>query len=157
MLSASPRRWLSWDYSVTDPEGAEVARVTIGSWREKGTVIMAEGEYRVYRQGLTGPFVLESIDGSTAASAVKPSALQRKFAVLFGGREYALQAKSALSREFGLFDGDRRVGAVVPASWLSRRARADFDAEIPPPLQAFVLWLTLLMWKRSSDSSVAAG
>jgi hypothetical protein len=157
MLSASPRRWLSWDYSVTDPEGAEVARVTIGSWREKGTVIMAEGEYRVYRQGLTGPFVLESIDGSTAASAVKPSALQRKFAVRSGDREYTLEAAGALSREFGLFDGDRRVGAVVPASWLSRRARADFDAEIPPPLQAFVLWLTLLMWKRSSDSSVAAG
>jgi hypothetical protein len=157
MLSAAPRRWLSWDYSVRDSDGAEVARVTIGSWREKGTIILAEGEYRVYRQGLTGPFVLEGIDGATAASALKPSALQRKFAVLFGGREYALQAKSALSREFGLFDGDRRVGAVVPASWLGRRARAEFDGDVPPPLQAFVLWLTLLLWKRSSDSSVAAG
>ena len=157
MLSASPRRWLSWDYSVTDPEGAEVARVTIGSWREKGTVILAEGEYRVYRQGLTGPFVLESVDGSTAASAVKPSALQRKFAVRCEDREYALQATSALSREFGLFDGDRRVGAVVPASWLGRRVRAEFDGDVPPLLQAFALWLTLLLWKRSSDSSVAAG
>lgn len=157
MLSAAPRRWLSWDYSVRDSDGADVARVTIGSWSEKGTVILAEEEYRVYRRGLTGPFVLEGVDGATAASALKPSALQRKFAVRSGDREYALQATSALSREFGLFDGDRRVGAVVPASWLSRRARADFDAEIPPPLQAFVLWLTLLLWKRSSDSSVAAG
>lgn len=157
MLSAAPRRWLSWDYMVKDSDGEDVARVTIGSWSEKGTVILAEEEYRVYRQGLTGPFVLESVDGSTAASALKPSALHRKFLVSSGGREYTLQAAAALSREFGLFDGDRRVGAVVPASWLSRRARADFDGEIPPPLQAFVLWLALLLWKRESDSSVAAG
>ena len=62
-----------------------------------------------------------------------------------------------MRRECALFDeGNRRVGQVRPESWLGRRARVEFDEQVPPLLQAFVVWLTLLLWKRDGDAAAVS-
>jgi hypothetical protein len=153
MLTAVPKRWLSWDFALHESTGAAVAELRLSSWRDRGSVIVGADVYRVYRQGLLGPFILEAPDASQAARAIKPSAFRREFTITHGERRYVLKAMSAFHRECGLFDETRRVGAIVPLSLLSRRAKAEFADEVPLSIQPFVVWLTLLLWKRDADAA----
>lgn len=157
MLSAVPKGWFSWDFSLQGPMGEDIAEIQLSSWRERGAVVLRGASYRIHREGFAGPFLVESPDGSPAASAVKPSVLKREFEIVFGSRQYRLQAVSAFRREFGLFSGTRRIGSITPDSWIGRRARVEFAEELPPLLQAFVLWLTLLLWQRESQDSASGG
>lgn len=150
-------RWLSWDFSLQQPTGEKVGEVSLSSWRERGSFLVAGVSYRVRRDGLLGPFLAEASDGLRVASAIKPSALRRQFTITHGERQYDLKAVSSLRRECALFDeGNRRVGQVRPESWFGRRARVEFDEQVPSLLQAFAIWLTLLLWKRDGDA-VAVG
>jgi hypothetical protein len=156
-LAAVPMRWLSWDFALQQPTGEVAGQVCLSSWRERGSIQVPGFSCKVRRDGLLGPFLAEASDGSRVASAIKPSALRREFAITHTERRYVLKAVSSWRRECALFDeGYTRLGQVRPESWLSRRARVELDDRVPPLLQAFVVWLTLLLWKRDGDA-VAVG
>jgi hypothetical protein len=130
-----------------------VAEVTLSSWRERGSISVAGIEYKLRRQGaLTGPFVLEG-GGSVVARAVKPSAFRREFSIVHGERQYSLKARSALRRGYALFLRGKEIGSIDPEAWFSRRARVDLPDELPLVLKAFVVSLTMLLWKRDSDAT----
>ena len=79
MLSAQPKKWYSWDFTLRDADGQPVADLDLSSWRERGKVALGGAEYRVRREGLRGPFVLE--DGvSVRARARRTSLLGCAFA-----------------------------------------------------------------------------
>ena len=152
MLTASPKSWWSWDFSLkTSPAEKPVAEVHLSSWRERGSIIVKDTTYRVHRDGLSGPFILEAPDGSTVASATKPSVLRREFVVANDEQRYVLKALAVFRRECGLFRGDRRIGSIIPHSALRRRARVQFEDGAPLLLQAFVVWLAMLLWQRDSS------
>ena len=153
MLRAIPKGWFSHDFWLLDPNGKSIAEVLLSSWRENGAVVVDGAAYPIQRQGLVGPFILFAPDGSEAASAIKPKAFRRTFTISHIQRQYMLTAVSAFRRECGLFDGNRPIGAITPESWLSRRAKVLFADEVPLPLQAFAVWLTLLLWKREGESA----
>jgi hypothetical protein len=58
-------------------------------------------------------------------------------------------------RAFALMDGEREIGAISPESTWTRRATADLSPDLPVPIQAFVIWLVILLWKRDAQSSAA--
>ena len=156
MLTAVPKRWFSWDFSLLDSTLQPVAELVLSSWRERGSLTVGGVSYRVYRDGLTGPFVLEAPDGSRAATAVKESVFRREFTVGYRDRHFVLKAKSAWRREFNLLSGDQMLGTVVPAGLFTRRAKVEFNDDLPLECAAFVVWLTLLLWKRNSDKAADA-
>jgi len=157
MLKVVPKHWFSWDFRLQDPVGMPWGEVGLSSWRERGSVTVGGQQYKVSRQGFVGPFVLEGPNGELA-KAVKVSAFKREFTVGVEGHEYRLKQLSSWRREFGLFTADARVGAVTPESWLNRRAEVVLPDDMPGFARAFVVWLTLLMWKRDFDAgAVAAG
>jgi hypothetical protein len=129
--------------------------VGLSSWRERGSVTVGGQQYKVSRQGFVGPFVLEGPNGELA-KAVKVSAFKQEFTLRVEGREYTLRQLSSWRREFGLFAADARVGSVIPESWLNRRAEVMLPDDMPGCASAFVVWLTLLMWKRDSDAGAVA-
>jgi hypothetical protein len=51
MLSAQPRKWYSWDFTLNDAEGRHVADLDLSSWRERGKVVLGGTEYRVRPEG----------------------------------------------------------------------------------------------------------
>jgi hypothetical protein len=118
-------------------------------------VVLGGVTYPIRRKGLLGPFVMEAPDGSEVASAVKPSALRREFVLAGPDAPHVLKAVSALRRKFAVFRGEYRIGSIVPASWLRRRATAEFVDDMPLLRQAFIVWLTLLLWKRDSDAAAS--
>ena len=155
MLKLVPKRWFSWDFRLEDPVGMPWGELDLSYWRERGSVAVGGEQYSVSRQGVLGPFVLEGPNGELAR-AVKVSAFRQQFALTVGEREYTLKQVSWWRREFGLFYGGASVGWVAPESWFSRRAQVFLPEDVPGGIRAFVVWLTLLMWKRGADAAAAS-
>lgn len=152
MLTAIPKRWFSWDFTVTE-ESQAVAEIDMSRWREKGVLTVRGVDYRVYREGMmSGDFILESA-GAVIARADKPSAFHRSFTINFEGRRYTLEAKAVLRRTFLLLDGDREVGALSPEGLFTRRATVDLPQALPLPVRVFIVWLAVVLWKRDSDAA----
>lgn len=152
MLTAIPRHWFSWDFTLFD-KGESLAEIGMSSWREKGRVTVSNTTYRVYREGFfTGAFVLES-NGTVLARAEKPSAMTRKVVVHFGGSQFELKPRSGLSRKFQLLSGGAIVGTLSPAGFLSRRMNIELSEDLPLLIKVFVVWLTVLLWKRESEAA----
>lgn len=157
MLSAVPKHWFSWDFAIEDSARQPVAEVSLSSWRERGTVSIRGVEHRILREGaLRGAFLLEA-GGSPLARAEKPSAFRNTFRIEHGGKQYTLKPRSTWRRERVLFEGNREIGAIVPESCFSRRARVRLPDELPLVLRLFVVWLTMLVWKRDSDAAAVSG
>ncbi len=154
MLKAIPNHWFSWDFTVM--EGSQsVADIDVSSWREKGLLTVQGVTYEVYREGLmSGAFILESA-GSVLARAEKPSAFRRSFIIEHVGRQYTLCATSAFRREFLLSEDSREIGSLSPEGIFTRRTRVDLPEELPLPVKVFIIWLSIILWKRESDSAAA--
>jgi hypothetical protein len=154
MLSARPKKWYSWDYTLQDAGGRQVADVDLSSWRERGRVALGASEYRVRREGLRGPFVLE--DGtSVRARARKTSFFACEFEIEFEGDHYTLKKPSIWSHTVVLSQGSEELGTIRHVAWYKRDARIEMAERLSPVLQAFALWLALLLWKR--EEAAAAG
>ncbi len=154
-MTIVPRHWFSWDFSLKDSVGMPWGEIGLSSWRERGSVTVGDQRYEVRRRGLVGPFVVGGASNELAR-AVKESAFRQVFTLTVEGRAYTLKRLSAWRREFALCVGDSRVGSVVPERWWTRRAEVNLPDDMPGWARAFVVWLTLLMWKRDSDAGAGA-
>jgi hypothetical protein len=153
-----PQGWFSWNFAVLQ-QGSPIAEIDMSSWGEKGELAIAGTTYKTYRERLmSGLFVLE-LNGAQVATAEKPSAFLRSFNVVHEGRNYVLKAASSFGRRFVLLEGEgeREIGSVRPAGLFTRKAIVDLSDELPLPVQVFVLWLTLILWKRQSEQSASGG
>jgi hypothetical protein len=155
MLTVAAKHWYSWEFTLAAGDRV-VADIDISSWRERGQLQVGGQTYRVHRDGMMGPFILDA-DGVEVARAEKPSAFYRAFVLRHEGRELELRAVSSLRRQFRLLDGGAEVGVIDPHSVWTRSADVEFRIPLPDALQAFIVWLTLLLWKRESDGAAAAG
>ena len=155
MLTAYPRSWLSWDFTLAK-DGQALASIDLSSWREKGNIIVANATYRVYREGLcSGAFVLES-NGTVVARASKPSAWTRRLVMEVGGAQFELKPLSAFGRGFRLLKGETTIGTLSPASMWNRRINVELPEYIPLPSRAFLVWLTVLLWRRAANAAAAS-
>ena len=131
-----------------------VARLDLSSWRERAEIMIGDVTHRTFREHALGDFAIEA-GGRELARATKPSAFRDTMIVHYGGRDYTLLKPSIWRRTFALLDGERQIGAISPESAWTRRATADLPPDVPVPIQAFVVWLVILLWKRDAQSSAA--
>ena len=89
----------------------------------------------------------------TIADAQKPSFLTRRFVVNIGNTTYDFRVPSIFSRSMVLYDERRHVGSISRAGIFSRRAIVDLPNDIDLPVQIFLLFLTVILWKRQANSS----
>jgi hypothetical protein len=151
MLQAIPRHWYSWRYDLVEGT-THLAEVCVSSWRAAGQITVGQNTFKVSRQGMfRGAFLLESSDGSILARAEKPSVFRRSFDIQHQGRHYILKTGSMFGRRLVLLDGMIEVGSLTARSILSRRAEVNLPEDLPAPVKAFVVWLSVLLWKRASD------
>jgi len=156
MLGAVPKRWFSWDFTVLDGQ-TPVADIDVSWWRERGVLTIENRPYQVYREGLlSGAFVLEG-DHGVLARASKPSAFTRRIAIESQGRRYELKPKSVFTRAFDLLRNDKPAGSLSPEGLFTRRMRVDLPEELPLPVRVFIVWLTVILWKRQHDQAAAGG
>lgn len=154
MLVATPDHLFSWDFTITD--GAQtVAKIDNSSWREKGVLSVQGANYRVYRRGgMRGGFVFE-LEGVEFARAVKAGSFYPSFTIDHEGKRYLLRAETVFGRTLVLLDGDEKIGKLSPESVFNRRAIADFPLVLPLALRVFIVWLSVILWRRKA-AAVAA-
>lgn len=152
MLHALPTSWFSSSFQITR-DGEEVGHLVLTRLRETATFTVNDVEFKFYREGLvSGDFVLD-FQGSAIAVAQKPSAFRQRFTVSFKEHDYVLAAASAMGRAFVLRAGEEEVGHIRPFNMLSRKAEVDLPDEVPLPVQAFCLWLVLVLWQRAAAAA----
>lgn len=154
MLELAPKSWLSWDFDVLE-NGETVAEVDISAWRERAEIMVQGKPHRVYRDGMTGPFLLEA-DGEEIARAVKDSAFTSSFTVEHAGREYALRKVSWWGGTFALIEGDRELGRMFSVAFFSHRGQAEFPKTMPLAVRVFLTWLVMIMWKRETEAAASS-
>ncbi|MBN1362486.1 MAG: hypothetical protein JW993_17955 [Sedimentisphaerales bacterium] len=154
VFEARPKSLFSWGYELR--RGTLVVARMDMTWLSEGGSFTWEGiGYRLSRQGFwSGDFLLEGA-GQIPARATKPSPFRRHFEVHVGPRVLALEAVSPLTRAFRLLENGSLVGAVTPRSFFSRCCTVDFPDDLPVPVQVFLFWLVVLMWRRAANSSAA--
>ncbi|MBV8115383.1 MAG: hypothetical protein JO300_11610 [Silvibacterium sp.] len=154
MIQLVPQGWLGWKFDVLDND-RKIAEIKTSTLPESSTFSIDGTDFRAYREGMfSGDFFLES-DGQTIASAQKPSAFLSSFSITHVDRSYTLKKQSFVSRAFILFEGDREAGFIRPEGFLTRKATVSLPEIMPRPVQLFVIWLAILLWKRESDSGAA--
>jgi hypothetical protein len=126
----------------------------MSTWRERGVITIADVEHHVFRESLVGDFVIER-GGGVLARATKPSVFTNTMIVKHDGREYTLRKQSVWKRAFVLLEGERQIGSITPTGMWTRHATVDLPRQWPLHLQAFVMWLTLLLWKREAGSGAS--
>lgn len=154
MLTATPRRWFSWNYTVSTQDD-HVADIDISWWREKGAIAVAGQHYGVYRERpMSGRFILEA-NGAPLASAEKPGAFRRRMLIEHAGRQYELKPRGLFTRTFALHEGTAVLGTLSATGVFSRRMQVDLPEALPLPVRLFVVWLTVMLWKRDSEAAGA--
>jgi len=152
-MTLEPRRWYSWDYAVMTGDRT-VARLDLSSWRERAEIMIGDVTHRTFREHALGDFVIEA-GGRELARATKPSAFRDTIILHYCGRDYTLLKPSIWRRTFALLDGERQIGTIEPESAWTRRAIARFESDWPMPIQTFVIWLVIMLWKRNAQHSAA--
>jgi hypothetical protein len=152
MLTATPTNWSIWNFAISDEGDNEIAQVTTGWFTGSANIEVDGVSYTASRQGIFGDFVLD-LNGEILISAKKPSAFSRSFTVSFGGREYILEAESAVSRRFILFDGDNEIGSIDPENMMTTDASIHLPEDLPHFAQTFIFFLAMILWKRGNNSA----
>lgn len=151
MLRAIPDGWLTWNFTIFD-DNTSIANIHLAWARESGEFNLGESNYKVYREGFfSGAFILDK-HGKVLARAEKTSALFRSFKVEYESKNYILEAETALRRKFVLRESERRIGTVEPEHIFSRKAIINLPEDITLPVRIFMVWLTIIMWKREADT-----
>ena len=150
LMQVAPTNWYSWNFTVSQ-SSKRLAAVDMSCWWEKGHLTVEGATYDVYRESLRGPYILER-NGSVIARAEKPSVFYRTYLIRYLDRQYTLEAPSAFRRAFVVLEGTRQIGSIEPNSAFRRDAKADLPEGWPVAVRAFVIWLTMIQWRRQARS-----
>lgn len=146
MLHASPHNWLSKRYELSQGD-RHLATLDLAWVREAGTLEIEGGKYELAREPGWGDFVMRG-DAGEVCRAAKPSVLRKRFEVTVGAETFVLEPEDFLHRSFALLNGGATIGHISRQSFFSRTAVVDLPQRLPRPVQAFLTWLVLLMWRR---------
>lgn len=131
--------------------GEVVGLLRCSRWREQAQLTLEERALSLYREGVfRGRFVLAH-EEQVVAAAEKPSALRNRFVLTLGGERVEMRPQGLLARVFTLRAGDAAVGEVVRDGWFGRRVSVQMPDAWPLAVQAFALWLALVVWRRMEE------
>lgn len=148
-LQAWPKHLASWCFHVA-ADGERITTLDV-PWALSGGSFELDGKrFELVRAPNFGDFQLVGPMG-VEASAAKPSAFVRRYAVEFGRRRWTLEAAQPIARRFRLVEDGAVIGDVAPNAPISRRCRMSWPDDVPRQVQVFLFWLVVLQWRRASQ------
>lgn len=150
MLTCLPQSICSWNYLITEPDIA--ASIEFDFWTEQGKITLGSDLYFVQHTWLSGEWSFVS-ENSILALAVKPNPFTRIFQISCGNDSLILKAESPLTRSFLIEQSSVLLGTISPMHPFTRRAFIDCSQSLAIPIQLFLFWLVVLMWRRAANNS----
>ncbi|MGJ8638070.1 MAG: hypothetical protein ACSHYA_01640 [Opitutaceae bacterium] len=152
MIECCPTSLLSWNFLVSG-DGLE-AELRVNWVGESGEIVLNGVEYVVEKSGFVSPVWKLLLQGQSVAEANKTSVMTRSFEIKAKTGALTLQAVSPFGRTMQL-KGAGCSAMIKPNHPFTRRATisgtfADQEALL------FAFWLSLLMWRRSANSSATS-
>ena len=140
-----------------DRQGAPVGEIAFAKRWEGATITIGGTSYTAAREGkMSGALYMEK-NGNRLADADKPSARKPLFTVRVGGRTLTLKKASFFARTFALTEGDRQIGSIAPIGWVGRKCKAELPDDLALEIQAFVIWLAIIMQRRATAQAALIG
>lgn len=155
-LTCLPESICSWNYKIIFADSKTTASAQFDIWSEQGGITLNSNYYSIQHARLSDKWTLES-KGRVVAVAIKPNPFGRLFKVSYDSQNLVLRADSPFTRSFLIEQDDKLLGTIRPRHAFTKRASIDCPSSIAIPVQIFMFWLTVLIWKRAENNSAAAG
>jgi len=134
-------------------DGAEIGRIDFGGIRQPAAIVIGSATFHPARDGvLKSTFHLDG-NGARLASAAPAGASFRRFTVQAGTRTYALAVASWSGRSFTLTENGAAVGTIARSGFFTTKCQANLPDDLPPEVQAFLIWLVLTTWRRQATTN----
>ena len=149
-IEAEPKHMFSWGF-VLSANQQYLTTIDMEWLVEGGHFEWEHNTYQLGKEGIwSGNFFLRA-NTEIIARALKPNPFTRRFTLNFENRELILAAESPLTRCFCLFENDKEIGSIRPNHPFTRRTSIDFPDDLSVPVQVFIFWLAVLMWRRAAS------
>jgi hypothetical protein len=146
-----PRAWYSQDYRLLR-DGAQLTHLHFESGPERSVFALAGEVYRAQKEKWNSSNFFLYVDQTQIARAEKPNWYSQ---TIYFEHQNQLYTLNPGFNRFTLSCTGIEVGSITKRGWFSRSAAADMPEEFPLPVSIFIIWLVLLMWKRTADSDAA--
>lgn len=149
-LEFFPKRTFSMRYYTLTRDGVEIGQIDCGGVRQPATLTVGGVGYNPVSEGvLRTKFHLDA-GGTRIADVELGGTFFRRFIVHAGVKTYTLKVASWFGRSFVLTENDVEVGRIARTGFFTARCRAELPDDLPLPLQAFLIWLVLITWRRQA-------
>ncbi len=155
MLTAKPTGLLSENF-VVSRDGVQLCEFDQAGGRDRAEFVVDGERYIAKNELLGGDFLLEN--QSQLIARADKRALRRVFDVRIdpgssAERSYELKVGGLIAKggRYTLEENGRKVGELVKTPFL-RSAQANLPQDVPLPVQVFLLWIGLMMWRRERNS-----
>jgi len=158
-LEFFPNRTLSIRHYTLTRDGAEIGQIDCGGVRQPATLTVGGATYNPVSEGALRPKFHLDAGGTRIANVELAGTLFRRFVVHAGAKTCTLKVASWFGRSFVLTENDVEVGRIARSGFFTARCRAELPNDLPLPVQAFLIWLVLITWRRQAVTAgiVAAG
>jgi hypothetical protein len=131
----------------------EIGRIDFGGIRQPASIVIGDATFLPVRDGVLRKTFHLDRNGARLASAAPAGATFRRFTVQAGARTYTLAVSSWLGRAFALTDNGAPVGTIARTGFFTAKCRAELPDDLPLELQAFLIWLVLITWRRQAAAN----
>jgi hypothetical protein len=139
-------------------DGALVATLRPSQWHESATATVGDREwlFTKRRRELTGRWAVDPED-SARMRARQTSIVGSKWSVDLGGSSLEVRKASVWKGTHRYVAGDTRVAESGSTGGWSPRTTLTVDDGLPLDAQVFLLWLELVLRRRSADGAILGG
>jgi len=158
-LEFFPKRTLSIRHYTLTRDGAEIGQIDCGGVRQPATLTVGGASYNPVSEGvLRTKFHLDA-DGARIADVELAGTFSRRFIVHAGVKTCTLKVASWFGRSFVLTENEVEVGRIARTGFFTARCWAELPDDLPLSVQAFLIWLVLITWRRQAVTAgiVAVG
>ena len=148
-ISCRPSGLFNWNFELESETDSALLKTK--GFAEQGSLTFKNRFLEIKKEGLfAGEWHLLE-NGEVVAHASKPHLFTRRFVITFSDQEWTLEP-TGLGRSMILHGPDNETLTIAPEHPFT--SRATIQGEGATFLQAaFAFWLTVLIWRRASNSS----
>lgn len=146
-----PKGWFSRHRDLFR-DGSLVATLRMAMMKEACEFEIAGHPFAISRKSLwKDGFLLTS--GGDGVCDVSRRFWSRQFQLTAVDEQWRLGPAGWFSRTYELMAGEEKVGSIKPAGWFTRRYLAEFQEDVPPPIQVLAIFLVLIASRRDEQNS----
>lgn len=136
-------------------DGQEVGELTMKWFGEDGDLMVDGVGFELYRErAFSGSFVMVRGD-ELFAEASKASAWRSTFEITFGDTTCVMKKKGGFGSRFVLEYRGEEIGRVTRKGVFAQTMNVELPDGWPRALQAFILWLALIIWRRETAAAAS--